>query len=142
MSPTLEIGEFAGHACSLGVPEDAAEELGKRLVEYPQLSVPYHLAMEIGLTKSLTHGMIARKFMSRSVGLFTGAATAAVAVTICENYDMSKTYTSLVLSSCLVGPILSLRFLGSSDLNHYMQLYALSGMSCVTLLGLAASRWS
>jgi hypothetical protein len=64
--------EFAGYAIELGVPRKDAQKLSELFTQYPQISVPYHLGMELGLAKPVSGRNIVRLMCFRLLGGILG----------------------------------------------------------------------
>ena len=142
MSPFMEVQEFVEHAEKHGVPEEDASELGRRFVKYPQLSVPYHLAIEVGLIKSRSYGSTWTKLSVRSLGYMAGAGSVSLCVMLCHRADLSKAWQGIILSSLLTLPVSGLRFTSLPSVRSSSKLFVLSGLSFAAILTLASVRWS
>jgi len=138
MSPFMEVQEFVDYAINKGVSEDEAIELGRRFVQHPQLSVPFHLEIEIGIHKSLMHGQTAKKALVRVAGLLTGALGSALAVSCCEKLGYSNTATTVALTSLLLGSAFALKQGPSRSIERSSKVYLASGVYFATLLSLSA----
>jgi hypothetical protein len=139
MSPFMEVQEFVDYAVNHGVPEDEAIELGRRFVQYPQISVPYHLEIEIGLHKSALHKNMAYAMLARTTGLLTGSFGASVAVYLSKG--STKPQTCFALTGLLVGSALALKLGYSRSVKRSSKVYIASGVCFATLLSLASIKW-
>jgi hypothetical protein len=55
LNPDGEVDEYVNYATGKGVPENDARVIGRSISAHPTVSVPYHLAFELGLAEPVSY---------------------------------------------------------------------------------------
>ncbi len=109
-----EVDEYVSYATGRGLSSEKARNIALSVTSEPSVSVPYHLAFELGLVCPSSYRRKVEHVIAVGLGYFIGISGAQIAISLSSRLDLSDERISssalLPISFLIMTPALFLRY--------------------------------
>jgi hypothetical protein len=136
-----EVDEYVAYATARGISEEKARNIALTVTSEPSVSVPYHLAFELGLIRPTSYRRKLQHAAAVGFGYYTGIVGSGIALSLTERVS-SGVADNLHFRTCLIpvsliilSPALFLRFKHISRVHGSREFKIITLASYVFALG-------
>jgi len=136
-----EVDEYVAYASTLGVTPNKAREIALAVTSEPAVSVPYHLAFELGLTEPHSYHRKLSHATAVALGYLTGFPLSHLTNRACLSFvgspaDMKDVGKAALIGIAILSPVIFVRY------KHVLRVPGSKNFKLVSLTAYAATIFS